>query len=265
MTKKEVNFSLKKDRNSTSNDEVKKRTLFFCVQKMAKKKFIDKKKSVTFHLVHRSQRDPLIDDDEAPSRVLIPSVFTDNKDKFIKQERLNQKLSEKEDIIGESIVYGITYDDSEYNYMQHLREIGKTPNAILLQAPTHQNLNIIQELPKDVFPSKIEKNITYQDQQSFPDNISGFQPDMDPELREVLLALDDDRYLSSDEDGDLDTLIKSGKTNDSNVIQNPEEDGWNSDNTIKAFKEAHNTKSEISDDNDNLASQELLQYKKKKI
>lgn len=41
-------------------------------QPKAKKKFIDKKKAVTFNLVHRSQRDPLVADDTAPQRVLVP-------------------------------------------------------------------------------------------------------------------------------------------------------------------------------------------------
>jgi protein LTV1 len=34
------------------------------------RKFIDKKKAATFHLVHRSQRDPLINDPESSARVL---------------------------------------------------------------------------------------------------------------------------------------------------------------------------------------------------
>lgn len=38
-----------------------------------KKPFIEKKKAVTFHLVHRSQRDPLAADDAAPQRVLLPA------------------------------------------------------------------------------------------------------------------------------------------------------------------------------------------------
>lgn len=38
-----------------------------------KKPFIEKKKAVTFHLVHRSQRDPLAADDTAPQRVLLPA------------------------------------------------------------------------------------------------------------------------------------------------------------------------------------------------
>ncbi len=38
-----------------------------------KKQFINKKNAVTFHLVHRSQRDPLQADEDAPQRVLLPA------------------------------------------------------------------------------------------------------------------------------------------------------------------------------------------------
>lgn len=37
---------------------------------MGKKPFIDKKAAKHFHVVHRSQKDPLINDAEAPDRVL---------------------------------------------------------------------------------------------------------------------------------------------------------------------------------------------------
>ena len=37
-----------------------------------KGKFIDKKKAVSFRLVHRSQRDPLAADSDAPQHVLQP-------------------------------------------------------------------------------------------------------------------------------------------------------------------------------------------------
>lgn len=36
------------------------------------RKFIDKKNAVTFHLVHRSQQDPLAADEKAPQKVLLP-------------------------------------------------------------------------------------------------------------------------------------------------------------------------------------------------
>ena len=38
-----------------------------------KRPFIEKKKAVSFHLVHRSQRDPLAADETAPQRVLLPT------------------------------------------------------------------------------------------------------------------------------------------------------------------------------------------------
>ncbi len=37
-----------------------------------RRKFIDKKKAITFQLVHRSQHDPLIADDTAGEHVLVP-------------------------------------------------------------------------------------------------------------------------------------------------------------------------------------------------
>jgi len=40
---------------------------------MGKKKFIDKKNSAHFHLVRRSQRDPLIADENSSQFVLIPA------------------------------------------------------------------------------------------------------------------------------------------------------------------------------------------------
>ena len=42
-------------------------------QMWKKKPFIEKKKAVSFHLVHRSQRDPLAADETAPQRVLLPT------------------------------------------------------------------------------------------------------------------------------------------------------------------------------------------------
>lgn len=43
------------------------------------KKFIDKKNAVTFNLVHRSQKDPLAADEQAPQRVLVPIALKPEK------------------------------------------------------------------------------------------------------------------------------------------------------------------------------------------
>lgn len=53
--------------------------LFLLLQPKTKKKFIKKKNSVTFHVVHRSQHDPLITDETAPQHVLVPQQSTQSK------------------------------------------------------------------------------------------------------------------------------------------------------------------------------------------
>lgn len=37
---------------------------------------------------------------------------------------------------GEAAEYGIYFDDTEYDYMQHLRSVGEVPDGILLEAPS---------------------------------------------------------------------------------------------------------------------------------
>jgi len=48
--------------------------VFKILQPSRKKKFINKNEAVTFHLVHRSQKDPLLVKDEAPQHVLLPET-----------------------------------------------------------------------------------------------------------------------------------------------------------------------------------------------
>lgn len=45
------------------------------LQPKNKRCFIDKKNAVTFHLVHRSQQDPLIADETAPQHVLLETTI----------------------------------------------------------------------------------------------------------------------------------------------------------------------------------------------
>ena len=111
-----------------------------------KKAFIDKKNAVTFHLVHRSQKDPLQADEDAPQRVLLPSarkapvsnIFSLVFLGFVFQEQLYfnettqnttcrcvfstifQKAADirKE----EQRKFGVFFDD-DYDYMQHLKDV----------------------------------------------------------------------------------------------------------------------------------------------
>jgi hypothetical protein len=103
------------------------------------RKFIDKKKATTFHLVHRSQRDPLINDPESSARVL---KYVPPSNAKGAQPITRESLEEDIDVEavraneGEAAEYGIYYDDTEYDYMQHLRSVGEAPDAVLLEAPS---------------------------------------------------------------------------------------------------------------------------------
>lgn len=173
-----------------------------------------------FTLVHRSQRDPLIHDPDAPDRILAPTQRrrgaagqpvgrTELEDEFKGKERSN---------IGEAANYGVYYDDTEYDYMQHLRPIGGTYNSrrggkdeeddvdvVMLPGPAVANkgkqkqTSQIQlkedqlDLPSDVLASKQELPREWS---RGTEEKGGLRPDMDPHLRQALEALDDEAFLA---------------------------------------------------------------------
>lgn len=135
---------------------------------------------------------------------------------------------------GEAANHGIYYDDSEYDYMQHMRDLGSGGgDAYFVEAPADKKKgkkkmdladalraasldgrqsdaglsmsSSVSRAASDVFgedmaPSEFVRKTTYQDQQNIPDAIAGFQPDMDHRLREVLEALEDEAYVEDEED-----------------------------------------------------------------
>ena len=87
-----------------------------------KKKFIDPKneRTATFAVIHRSQKDPLAADDEAPQRLLqvIRESVPDSSE--VKDDKNKRKLllkKQKE----EERKFGIFYDD-DYDYIQHVKD-----------------------------------------------------------------------------------------------------------------------------------------------
>jgi protein LTV1 len=177
---------------------------------------------------------------------------------------------------GEAANYGIFYDDTEYDYMQHLRELGgaggdvsfvdampvkykgkgkakvmKLEDALkkstLEDARSESGGAAASEagtsssrLGDDFLPSQSLRKTTYQDQQDVPDVLAGFQPDMDPRLREVLEALDDDAYVDDQDDEDVfEALVEGGKGDEltleefEDTAEFDDEDGWESDATEK--------------------------------
>ncbi|KAL1867461.1 Protein ltv1 [Diaporthe australafricana] len=224
-----------------------------------------KKEGTTQHftLVHRPQNDPLINDDTAPSMVLNP---TPGSSKIKKLNDLASELGSDAESIrdneGEAANFGVYFDDTEYDYMQHLRDIGTgSGEAVFVEAEAPQNKgkgkqkqsleSALKQMDlehksadlfdEDILPSKGLQRLNYQSQQNVPDSIAGFQPDMDPRLREVLEALEDDAYVEEDDDI-FQVLSKDAKElNDHEFEETYDEyeddEGWESDGTAKPNKE----------------------------
>ncbi|KAK9540818.1 hypothetical protein VZT92_003244 [Zoarces viviparus] len=151
-----------------------------------KKSFIEKKKAVTFHLVHRSQRDPLAADEKAPQHVLLPAIKGDTE----------KRREEQRD-------FGVFFDD-DYNYLQHLKEAVPTTELVAAApAPGDKGSVHLQDeenseegdnavtattinLPSSVFASEFEEEVGLLNKAA---PISGPRLDLDPD---IVAALDED-------------------------------------------------------------------------
>jgi protein LTV1 len=136
-------------------------------------------------------------------------------------------LLDPDDRLGEAALYGITYDDSEYDYMQHLRPVGveeEGVESILIEAPptsrkaskaSKQTSSIqLRDLPAEALPStsELSREEAYESHQNIPSSLAGFQPDMDPHLRQVLEALEDDAFVEDNlEDDFFAELVADGQ------------------------------------------------------
>lgn len=227
----------------------------------------DKKTAQHFTLVHRPQNDPLIHDEDAPSMVLNPTQKASDSGKGKNLGDLASELGSDADNIraneGEAASYGVYFDDSEYDYMQHLRDLNTgTGDVVFVEAEPAGNKNkgkqkqsleqALQQMDlehksEDMFdsemlPSKGLPKLPYEAQQDIPDAIAGFQPDMDPRLREVLEALEDDAYIDDEDDDIFQSLAKDGREVDEYEFEDgayDDDDGWESDDTAKPTKEYH--------------------------
>ncbi|EFW99854.1 low-temperature viability protein ltv1 [Grosmannia clavigera kw1407] len=236
---------------------------------MPRRKWIDKKSASHFTLVHRPQNDPRIHDESAPAMVLNPTE-TPNAHKSKKLDELASQLGEEAEQIrsneGEAANYGVYFDDSSYDYMQHLREIGSGGGeAVFVESSASLNKDKGKQkqplaealkqmdlqdrsedlLDEDILPSKNLQRVTYQNQQDVPDVIAGFKPDMDPRLREVLEALEDEEYVDDNDDDLFKQLAKDGEeldvyafedTYSEQAFDDEDDEGWESDATERPAK-----------------------------
>ncbi|CAI4213950.1 unnamed protein product, partial [Parascedosporium putredinis] len=224
----------------------------------------NKKTATHFTLVHRPQNDPLIHDDSAPQMVLNPTGTGDKRSKALDDlaSELGSEVESIRDNEGEAANHGIYFDDSEYDYMQHMRDLntGGAGEVVFVEANSTANkgkgkgkmsledalrqMDLEHKaddlLDQDVLPSKNLQHVSYQTQQNIPDAIAGFQPDMDPRLREVLEALEDEEYVDNEDDDVFQALAKDGEEIDEYDFEEGEfddDDGWESDHTAKPARE----------------------------
>ncbi|KAJ7210546.1 Low temperature viability protein, partial [Mycena pura] len=92
--------------------------------------------------------------------------------------------ADREASMGEAALYGVYYDDSEYNYTQHLRHVGVQENgveSVLAKSPSVSKKSkgkgskgkggILKNLPEGVLDSSSELPRTYKAQQAIPASI----------------------------------------------------------------------------------------------
>ncbi|KAG8732216.1 hypothetical protein FRC11_015005 [Ceratobasidium sp. 423] len=158
-----------------------------------------------FQLVHRSQRDPLIHDPEASTHVLKgferENLARKGKTRAELEQSLPYAKSERANI-GEAAEYGVYFDDTNYDYMQHLRPVGMAADAILLEAPKGKGKNKETiTLPGESLPSQRELSLAAarDAMQSVPSELAGFNPNLDQHLRQTLEALDDDAFVGNND------------------------------------------------------------------
>lgn len=107
--------------------------------------------------------------------------------------------------------------------------------SILIEAPPKQkqsNKNSVFELiPKEALPSEKELPRRYESQQAIPSSIAGFQPDMDPHLRQTLEALEDEAFVDENlEDDFFEALLVDGEREEDEEVEFEfEEDGGDQD------------------------------------
>lgn len=188
------------------------------------RKFIDKKNSVTFHLVHRSQKDPLIADETAPQRVLVPVGST----QAAKHEKKNVDDAKRKE---QQQKYGIYFDD-DYDYLQHLKDVNSlTAEWQRVECPNTSKTKDKTDAPKislpsSVFASNVEEKVGLLNKAA---PVSGLQLDLDPD---VVAALDDD-FNFDDPDNELEDnfmeLANAEGTDDESAEDEEDEDDEASD------------------------------------
>ncbi|KAI1896563.1 hypothetical protein AGOR_G00096060 [Albula goreensis] len=216
-----------------------------------KKSFIEKKKAVTFHLVHRSQRDPLVADETAPQHVLIPASKAEAEKR--REEQRN---------------FGVFFDD-DYDYLQHLKEPMRPTELVCSSMPQREDRILITKdgmvqdleeedaqvqtrpamsinLPSSVFASEFEEEVGLLNKAA---PISGPRLDMDPD---IVAGLDDDFDFENPENVlEDDFILKANNVEEDDIIDDSDEwDDTDEDENSEEEEDSYNSDGPLSEDGD---------------
>ncbi|KAM7345177.1 LTV1 ribosome biogenesis factor [Cochliomyia hominivorax] len=196
----------------------------------SKKAFIDRKNAVTFHLVHRSQHDPLVTDSEAPQRVLVEAAARQpHKNQSSDLDNARRKEEQQK--------YGIHFDD-DYDYLQHLKkpeqdvvwEYVENPNQVRKRVDEGRVTTAPKlKLPSSVFATEFEEDEGMLNKAA-PQ--PGPRPDWDPD---VVAALDDDFDFENEENQLEDDFVlqaMAGDNDGSFASEDEKEDDFDSDDLM---------------------------------
>ncbi|CUM65514.1 uncharacterized protein PRCAT00003160001 [Priceomyces carsonii] len=209
---------------------------------MPRRRF-DKKTATTYNVVHRAHDDSLFYDNDVSKHVLVPAPTkpSNSKKKIYSLESLKLKLGEDQvenirDNEGLAAQYGIFFDDSKYDYMQHLKPMGQSEGeGVFVEAKPekeskHSKVSI-EDLFGDQIPSEKKRTVGFDATQNIPDELQGFNPDLDPRLREVLEALEDEEYIAeAEEEKDFENLLQSGEVDEHEFYDYEDDEDWDLDN-----------------------------------
>ena len=207
----------------------------------AKKKFIDPKneRTATFALIHRSQKDPLAADSDAPQRLLQPILS--------KEEDQKRKAEERE--------FGVFYED-DYDYLQHLKSRKEVAydfddmDKFVMESGQAEEKSKPEKksnlkLPDVVFASKEEEEIGLLNKAA---PHKGPLLDWDPDIVETLdddfkhetvftlkdlEGLDENEDDNEDTEGDLDMILADAQDPDAQVlVESDEYSDYDSDEAL---------------------------------
>lgn len=114
---------------------------------------------MTFHLVHRSQRDPLAADEKAPQHVLLPATkvklhcvcvsfnvwLLSYKDTLCDHDcAFDVAQAEAEKRREEQREFGVFFDD-DYDYLQHLKEASGASELVASSYPERTSFHLNDE------------------------------------------------------------------------------------------------------------------------